>query len=194
MRFTLGTFLSAVFVLIASVGLIGQVRQATPIHLIARLSYSNTLMEKANDSARQVCVAVYDNGLYQLWRPDLIELKQGSPDSLRTVFEGTLTKEQMQQLGSMLRGLNFKSKGGGLVEEGSESFLAELVNSKDTVRLKWVDPDHRQPFPQSVNRIIDWLQDLGTQGTTQFSLRELGNISVCPSANDNPLPLTAAAF
>lgn len=192
MRSCLASFLAAL-VLIAPAALMGQAKRDNPDHLIARLSYANTLMDRF-DSRRQVCVAVYEGGLYRLWRPNLTGLQSGSPDPLRTVFQGTLTKEQMQMLGSMLKNLNFKSKGGGLVEKGSESFLAELVNSRQTTRLKWVNPDHRQPFPQSVSRIVDWLQDLGTQGTTQTTLSELSDISVCPSANDNPLPLTAAKF
>ena len=194
MRFSLGIVLSTLFFLIAPTGLRAQVKRDNPDHLLARLSYANTLMEKSDNSPRQICVAVYDNGLYRLWRPDLIELKRNPIDPLRTVFQGTLTKEQMQQLGSILRGLNFQSKGGGLVEQGSESFLAELVISQKTERLQWVNADHRQPFPQAVSRVIDWLQDLGTQGTTQITLQELSDISVCPSANDNPLPLTATMF
>lgn len=192
MRSSRGALLSALL-LIAPAALFGQIKRDNSDRPIVRLSYANTLMDRL-DNHREVCVAVYEDGLYRLWRPNLTGLKPGSPDPLRTVFQGTLTKEQMQRLGSMLKGLNFESKGGGLVEEGSESFLAELVNDQKTTRLKWVNPDHRHPFPQSVSRMVDWLQDLGTQGTTQVTLSELSDISVCPSANDNPLPLTAASF
>jgi len=50
------------------------------------------------------------------------------------VLQGTLTKAQMRQLGAMLKDMRFKSSGGGLIEQGSESFLAELVKDGKSVR------------------------------------------------------------
>jgi hypothetical protein len=190
MRSHLCSLISALLFLTAA-GSSAQVKQTSTDHLLARLSYSNTLMDQSNDRARKVCFAVYDSGLYRLWRPGHLELRPKSPDSGRFVLQGTLTKAQMRQLGAMLKDMNFKSSGGGLIEQGSESFLAELVKDGKSVRYKWIDPDYSRAFPQPVDRLIDWLQDFEAVGSTRIQLHELSDIAVCPSANVNPLPLVS---
>jgi len=39
---------------------------------------------------------------------------------------------------------DFDSKGGGIVRQGSETFVAEIVRGGQTVRFIWVDPDHHR--------------------------------------------------
>jgi len=190
MRVELAILISAA-VLIGARTASAQTEKNGDDHLIARLSYGNTLMEYSDGAPRRVCFAVYKSGLYRLWRPNTMDLKPGDPDPARIVSQGALTQEEMRQLTTMLRQLNFKSQGGGIVEQGSESFLAELIQNGRTERLKWVDPDHRRPFPQVISRIVDWMQDFEPRNSRQITLQDLSNVSVCPSANDNPLPLTA---
>ncbi len=63
-----------------------------------------------------------------------------------------------------------------------------MVNPCATI---WIDPDHNRAFPQSVDRLVDWLQTFEALGSTTIELHELSDIAVCPSANDNPLPLVS---
>ena len=168
-----------------------QIQRNTDEHILARLSYSNTMMEYSGAQSRRVCFAVYDSGLYRLWRPDPLHINSGDLDPAHVLFEGQLTTEQMLQFRTMMKQLDFRSREGGLVQMGAESFLAELPNNGKTIRFKWVNPDHRHPFPRAVSRMVDWLQDFEPHNSTQLALREMSDTPVCPSANDNPLPLTA---
>lgn len=168
-----------------------QIKRNLDEHILARLSYSNTLMEYSDAQLRQVCFAVYDTGLYRLWRPNPVQLNPGDLDPAHVFFEGTLTTDQMLQFRAMLKQLAFQSRGGGLVQQGSEIFLAEATNKGKMARLKWVDPDHRHPFPRAIDGVVDWLQDFVPHNATQLALREMSDTPVCPSANDNPLPLSA---
>lgn len=183
-------FVSGVLLLV-TVAAVSQIKQNTDDHLVARLSYSNTLMEYSEGQVRKVCFAVYESGLYRLWRPDPLHFNPGDLDPAHVVFEGRFTTEQMLRFRRMIQQLDFKSQGGGLVQQGSETFLAELVDKGKMSRLKWVDPDHRHPLPQAVGRVVDWLRDFEPHNSTQVAFREMSDTPVCPSANDNPLPLTA---
>ncbi len=77
MRSHLCSLISAALLLTAT-GSSAQGRQDSTGHLLARLSYNNTLMEQSNDQPRKICFAVYDNGLYRLWRPGHMELRPRS--------------------------------------------------------------------------------------------------------------------
>lgn len=180
-------------VLLAAVAASAQVKKNADDGIRARLSYSNTMMEYSGAAQpRRVCFAVYDSGLYRLWRPDATNLGLDDPDPVHVIFQGALTKEQMRQLGAMLKNLNLNSDGDGFIQQGAESFLAELVNAGRTERFTWVNPDHRRPFPPAIARIVDWMQDFRPHNAAKVTLRDLSDISVCPSANENPLPLRAS--
>ena len=191
MRFSLAATIFSAALLTAAASP-AQIQRNTDEHILARLSYSNSMMEYSGAQSRRVCFAVYDSGLYRLWRPNPLHLKPGDLDPARVLFEGQLTTEQMLQFRTMMKQLDFKSREGGLVQMGAESFLAELPNNGKTVRFKWVNPDHRHPFPRAVSRMVDWLQDFEPHNSTQLALQEMSDTPVCPSANDNPLPLTAS--
>ncbi len=190
MRFKAAAISAAVF--LAAIAVMAQLKRNADENLVARLSYSNTLMEYSGDQARQVCFALYKSGLYRLWRPNPVNLKPGDPDPAHVMFEGALTKEQMRQMGAMLKQLNLSSHQAGFVEQGAESFLVEMVNGSRTEQLKWVNPDHRRAFPPPITRVVDWMQDFQPQDAVKVTLRDLSDISVCPSANENPLPLRAS--
>lgn len=191
MRSALAAFSTTV--LLAAVVASAQVKKNAEDGILARLSYSNTMMEYSGAAQpRRVCFAVYDSGLYRLWRPDATNLGLDDPDPVHVIFQGALTKEQMRQLGAMLKNLNLNSDGDGFIQQGAESFLAELVNAGRTERFTWVNPDHRRPFPPAITRIVDWMQDFRPHNAAKVTLRDLSDISVCPSANENPLPLRAS--
>ena len=180
-------------VLLAAVTASAQVKRNADDGILARLSYSNTMMEYSGAAqVRRVCFAVYDSGFYRLWRPDATNLGLDVPDPVHVIFQGALTKEQIRQLGAMLKNLNLNSHGDGFIQQGAESFLAELVNAGRPERFNWVNPDHRRPFPPAITRVVDWMQDFQPYDAVKVTLRDLSEISVCPSANENPLPLTAS--
>lgn len=191
MRFSLAAMIFSAVLLTAAASH-SQIKRNTDEHILARLSYSNTMMEYSGvPQVRRVCFAVYDSGLYRLWRPNATNIGADDPDPAHVIFQGALTKQQMRQLGAMLKNLNLNSHGGGFVQQGAESFLAELVNAGRAERFNWVNPDHRRPFPRAVTRIVDWILDFHPHNAAKVTLRDLSDISACPSAIDNPLPLTA---
>lgn len=181
-------------VLLAAVTASAQLKKNADDGILARLSYGNTMMEYSGAAQpRRVCFAVYDSGLYRLWRPDATNLGPHDPDPAHVIFQGSLTTEQMRQLGAMLKNLNLNSQGDGFIQQGAESFLAELVDAGRDERFNWVNPDHRRPFPPAITRIVAWMRDFRPHNAAKVTLRDLSDISVCPSANENPLPLRANA-
>ena len=185
----LATLVSAVVLLSASTSF-AQVKR-DPDHILARLSYSNTLMRYSDDRARSICIAVYDSGRYRFWRPNTAKLKPGDPDPYRLISQGMLTNDQLREFRSMLGELNFNFQPPGVLEQGAESFLAELVRHGKTVRYRWLNPDQSRPFPESVDKVVSWLQAFQPKDSTTITLYAMSDMQVCPAANENPLPLFA---
>lgn len=189
MRSALAALFSAVCLVSASTSH-AQIKRDTD-HILARLSYSNTLMQYSADRARSVCIAVYDSGMYRFWRPDTTKMQPGDPNPYRVVSQGMLTDSELHEFSSMLDELNFKFQPPGIIEQGAESFLAEVVRHGKTVRYRWLDPDRRHPFPKGVDKLVSWLQVFQPKDSTRITLYPLSDMKVCPAANENPLPLFA---
>ena len=169
---------------------IGSPAQAKPDHtdnLVARLSYQRAYainLQKVEQLSPRICFALYRSGYYRISK-----LTVSGEESL----QGTLSEAQLVSLRKMLNELDLKtSNGGGIVLQGSESFLAELVSDQKTVDHLWFDPDHQRPFPASVASLVNWLESFKPVGASPLSLREMSEQPVCPPASAKPLQSVAA--
>src|SRR5438552_12269501 len=159
----------------------------TPNNLLARLSYDSTYVteERGQPHFSRVCFEVYRDGRYRISRMAL-----GRTENLR----GTLSEEQLSNVGSLLKKVDFDSKGGGIVRQGSETFVAEIVRGGQTARFIWVDPDHHRPFPDAAESVIRWLQEFKAQGATALTAPESSTMQICPRMSDRPVQPVAAVW
>jgi hypothetical protein len=117
-----------------------------------------------------------------------------SEDGSSETLQGKLSHPQLGELVKTLESLDFKSKPGGMVRGGSERFVAELIRKDETVHYVWLNPDHRNPFPSSAVRVIDWLQDFDDKDATPLTLHEASEHSICPSLSDSSVQPLGIAF
>ena len=94
---------------------------------------------------------------------------------------------KLSNVGGFLKKVDFDSKGGGIVRQGSETFVAEIVRGGQTVRFIWVDPDHHRPFPEAAESVIRWLQEFKAQGATALTAPESSTMQICPRMSDRPV-------
>src|SRR5437016_8762145 len=168
-----------------------QSNEQTPNNLLARLSYDSTYVTEergqphlSRDFSR-ICFEVYRDGRYRTSRMAL-----GRTENLR----GTLSEEQVSQVASLLKKVHFDSKGGGIVRQGSETFVAEILRGGQTARFIWVDPDHHRPFPDAAESVIRWLQEFKAQGATALTAPESSTMQICPRMSDRPVQPVAAVW
>jgi hypothetical protein len=185
------TFLIATLILLASTGIAlaqskEQLKEPGSDGLVARVSYGITspgIDWRTQEGYPQSCFALYRDGYYQVLR-----LTEHGNESL----QGTLSHNQLLSFGSMLKNLDFESRGGGIVRNGAQNFTAEIVREGKTIHYEWMNPDNERPFPSSAVRIIEWLQQFKAEGASPLVLRELSEHPVCPAASDKPVrPLIA---
>jgi len=164
-----------------------QSNEQTPNNLLARLSYDSTYVteERGQPHFSRICFEVYRDGRYRISRMAL-----GRTENLR----GTLSEEQLSNVGSFLKKVDFDSKGGGIVRQGSETFVAEIVRGRKTARFIWVDPDHHRPFPDAAESVIRWLQEFKAQGATALTAPESSTMQICPRMSDRPVQPVAAVW
>jgi len=146
--------------------------------MVTRLAYHNTYWTEEKDSLRQACFALYRDGHYKLLR-----IKQnGGRESL----QGDLDQNGIVGIANMLKNLSFGRSIGGAILRDSEFFMADIANHGKIVRHAWLDPDGRNPLPDSAVKIVNWLQSFQPQDASPVALRELSD--VCPAARAEPLP------
>ena len=168
-----------------------QSNEQTPNNLLARLSYDTTYVTEERGQPHfsrnfsRICFEVYRDGRYRTSRMAL-----GRTENLR----GTLPEEQVSQVASLLKKVDFDSKGGGIVRQGSETFVAEILRGGQTSRFIWVDPDHHRPFPDAAESVIRWLQEFKAQGATALTAPESSTMQICPRMSDRPVQPVAALW
>jgi hypothetical protein len=176
---------SAAFLVVLAVAAVGQAEINDSDPVVVRLSYRSgrTMIDwRYQNGYPQTCLAVYQGGHYQISR-----LTEHGDQTL----EGTMPKDQWGELQELLAKVSFQSQGGGIQYlQGAESFIVELVRHGETKRYFWVNLDQRNPLPKSAIKIVNWLQKFQARGTTPFKHYEESDIRICPSMNENPMPLT----
>jgi hypothetical protein len=158
-----------------------QSKEHTPDDLLARLSYNSTYVwDVSQDRSPQICFALYRDGYFRISRRS--RQTTGGTESL----QGTLPPDQLARVRTLLKNLDSQT-GVGTIHAASESLTAEIMRNGKIVHFLWIDPDHERPFPDSVARVVNWLQDFAPQGSSPLTLRELSDQPICPSASEKPL-------
>jgi hypothetical protein len=164
-----------------------QTKEHSPDDLLARLSYNSTYVwDVSDDRSPQICFALYRDGYFRISRRS----RQAQDGTVS--LQGTLPPDQLTRFRTLLKNLDSQT-GVGTIYKASESLTAEVMRDGKIVHFLWIDPDHERPFPDSVARVVNWLQDFVPQGSSPLTLRELSDQPICPSASEKPLhPVVAS--
>ncbi|MGA9542546.1 MAG: hypothetical protein WBQ85_03205 [Candidatus Sulfotelmatobacter sp.] len=158
-----------------------QSKEHNPDDLLARLSYNSTYVWDVSEArSPQICFALYRDGYFRISRRS--RQVQDGTESL----QGTLPQDQLARLRTLLKNLDSQT-GVGTIYKASESLTAEVMREGKIIHFLWIDPDHERPFPDSVARVVNWLQDFAPHGSSPLTLRELSDQPICPSASEKPL-------
>lgn len=151
--------------------------------LLARISFDSSFPAEAGDSSH-ICIAVYESGLYRLLKVEAVKANRLNPP----ILQGTLSKEELDHFRGLLRNLRSNRRQDGIIRQGTESFIADIVVEGKSARYTWDDSDYRDPFPGPIRKVVSWLQDFKAKDSTEFELHELSNVQgPCPSMNDTPV-------
>jgi hypothetical protein len=181
------TLLMAAILLVASSSIAQERYLFRDPGLMARLSYDNSgVLQQGN--VRHVCIAVSRDGEYRIVRWTVLEPIER--------LHGKMPKEEFSRLSKLLGASQFRNLSGdhgGLILQESESFAAEIPlgdrgrddrtrawpEHEAAWRLQWLNADGESPFPVSVSKLVDWLQDFQPKDAKSFEYAEYPN--VCPT-------------
>jgi len=153
--------------------------------LVARLSYSSTWFVSADQkTSPRICFAVFKDGRYRMLRR--------SPDGRTQRVQGVIVPEELGQIEAMLKSPGFRAlagQRGGVVREGSETFIAEVPREVGVQRVLWMNPDREEPFPKPAAEVIDWLQSF--EPTHAETLLETEFSNICPQLGPGVRPVLA---
>jgi hypothetical protein len=166
--------------LLISCGLVAQEMYRPPDpDLLAKLSYDSSTVVRREEGVQHICLAVSRDEKYRIVRV--------FDDGMTQRLHGKLTKQQFEQLKSLLGSPDFRvltGSHGGLIRRDSKSFAAELPKAgwrrEDSAqKLQWLDADGENPFPGSVANLVDWLKHFEPQDGKLFEYADYPD--VCPS-------------
>jgi hypothetical protein len=104
-----------------------------------------------------------------------------------------MPREQLGELKGLLHEVDFRSGGGGIQYlQSAESLVVEVLRHGKTEHYFWINSEARSPLPKSAIKVVNWLEDFTARDATPFKHYEGSDIRICPSMNDNPLPLTSS--
>lgn len=157
--------------------------------LLARLSYKSSAVVQ-RDGIQRVCVAITRGQEYRMIRLD------ENGQTMRV--HGTLSKEQFDQLITLLESPKFVALAKNhhaqapLIRQDAESFAAEIPlgdqqhadgtrigNGQKARRVRWLNPDGENPFPDSLEKIVSWMQHFQPTNGKEFEYAEFPD--VCPT-------------
>jgi hypothetical protein len=139
---------------------------------LARLSLSSTSPIAAGEKGfPQVCFSVDRDGRYQMSRL--------TSEGGRELLQGTVLPGKLKKLEELLGDSEFISVGssGGLLRNSAQAFAAEVPREKGTLRIFISDTDTENPFPRSVRRVANWLQNFNPEDAEPF---ETSVPDICP--------------
>ena len=143
--------------------------------LLAKLSYDGSTVDRREEGLQHICLAVSRDQEYRIVRV--------FNDGMAQRLHGKMTKQQFEQLNSLLGSPDFRvlSGGhGGLIRRDSKSFAAEIPKAGDSAqKLQWLDADGENPFPGSVANVVDWLKHFDPKDGKMFEYADYPD--VCPS-------------
>ena len=179
MRLSRKALIAASVFLFTSVSIAQEPYHLSDPTVIARLSYDDFGLVAPGKPAH-VCFAVSRTRDY--W----IERLQQNGQTKR--LKGKLSEEQFNSLGQLLSARQFRDLGGnygGVIRRYVESFGAEIPLDHASWRLRWVNGDSENPFPESVSKIVDWLQSF--QSANGQSFEHIDYPDVCLTGGLRPL-------
>jgi len=166
--------------LLISSGLWAQEIYRTPDpDLLAKLSYYGPTVDRRDEGLQHICLAVSRDQEYRIVRV--------FNDGMAQRLHGKMTRQQFEQLNSLLGSPDFQALSGGhggLIRRDSKSFAAEIAKSRSrredgTQKLQWLDADGENPFPGSVANVVDWLKHFEPKDGKSFEYADYPD--VCPS-------------
>jgi hypothetical protein len=148
--------------------------------LLAKLSYDGSTVDRREEGVQHICLAVSREQEYRIVRV--------FNDGMAQRLHGKLTKQQFEQLKSLLGSPDFRvlsGTHGGLIRRDSKSFAVEIPKSESrredgTQKLQWLDADGENPFPGSVANVVDWLKHFDPKDGKIFEYADYPD--VCPSS------------
>lgn len=152
------------------------------IRPLARLSFRSTygVDSRYQQGSPSICFMLERDGNYRMARRTSM---QGDAE-----VSGVLSPDDLSQFNEMLSSAEaIKPTAGGWVQGGSETFIAEIHRDDQAVHVRWIDPDHTRPFPESIKRIVYWLQDFKPSKMSS-SLQNLPDLSICPTWSESLKP------
>ncbi len=163
-----------------------QVDKPSDSEPLARLAYDTSAVTRRGD-VTHICLAVTRDGEYQIIR--------STNDEPTQYLRGQMAKQDFEKLKALLTSPKFRSQpshDGALIRQEAESFRVEIRgpvrrhgdgtriwDESDAWRLQWLNPDDTDPFPDSIAKVVNWLQSFQPKNGKEFSYAEFPN--VCPS-------------
>jgi hypothetical protein len=167
-----------------------EIYRAPDPDLLAKLSYDGSTVVR-NEGVQHICLEVSRDEEYRIVR--LFN------DGMTQRLHGKLTKQQFEQLKSLLGSPDFRvlsGSHGGLIRRDAKSFAAEIPKSRwrredGTQKLQWLDGDGENPFPGSIANVVDWLKHFEPKDGKMFEYADYPD--VCPSGGLRLLQPSVAA-
>lgn len=149
--------------------------------LLARLSYRSTwVMQPGQKVSPRICLSVMRDGRYRVLRMNEIGQME--------LQEGTLPSDQLKHLQTLLDAPEFRAltgSHGGMIRQGSDSFMAEVPREGAVQRVSWMIPDHKKNFPDPAAKVIGWLQSFHPEGDASVVHTDFPD--VCPQVGLQPV-------
>ena len=155
------------------------------LDLMARISYDDSGAVH-HEKIQRVCFAVFRDGEYRIAR----SLDNGQMQRI----QGKMSDVDLSQLSKLLEASAFRKLSGyhgGLVRQEAETFTAEIPESDRSLatgprewpedkswHLQWLNGDGENPFPTSVSKVVDWLEQFQPKDGKSFEYADYPD--VCP--------------
>jgi hypothetical protein len=156
-----------------------------------RVSFTSFILGDSR-SYRKICFSFDRTGHYELERVTMkvsTKRSQGSPvynssvsgPSHTELVQGSMFAGDLQKLEKLLADSDFMKVTASTPEmtalqKGSEDFVAEVPRENGVQRVAMRDADGENPFPRSVQEIVNWLQHFKAENAKPLNV--LGGI--CP--------------
>jgi hypothetical protein len=170
--------------------------------LLVRMSFASSWEFHGFVTGPQVCFSVNRSGHYQMRRvttKTTIEPREGAPNGKAVVetpqteyLQGTLAVRDLENLKKFVGDPNLLKLTvvpPSIVRKGGETFVAEIANGSRTRRIVVSDADGENPFPDSAEKIVDWLEGFKAEGARPL---DVSTEDICPTGTMQPIAPDAA--
>lgn len=146
-------------------------------------------------SEQQICFSVDRTGHYQMLREIrrvITERTQGSPVYNKAVsfpphtelFQGIMLASELEKFEKLIANSEFvkitaSAPKWNSLQKGAEDFVAEVPRENGVQHVVMRNSDGEDPFPRSVQEIINWLQQFKTENAEPLDVSK-NKWDVCP--------------